>query len=187
MRSRDPEEMEEPTLRGSKELYFIILSHLETPAQRKPCGYKEGKCNRCNRMQQRLHCFACFNERCLLSRLSFPFEFHSLFPFRLPSLRSFSLPANGEQRSAAELHLRFIGFGIPARVYAAGNSNETADKSRSIERDTSARSNSFLTFSHAATFSKHEQQSETTGGTERAQRWRGRQQRQQLKPSTSFF
>jgi len=81
MRSRDPEEMEEPTLRGSKELYFITLSHLETPAQRKPCGYKEGKCNRCNRMQQRLHCFACFNERCLLSRLSFPFEFHSLFPF----------------------------------------------------------------------------------------------------------
>lgn len=81
MRSRDPEEMEEPTLRGSKELYFITLSHLETPAQRKPCGYKEGKCNRCNRMQQRLHCFACFNERCLLSRLSIPFEFHSLFPF----------------------------------------------------------------------------------------------------------
>lgn len=29
------------------------------------------QCNRCNRMQQRLHCFACFNERCLLSRLSF--------------------------------------------------------------------------------------------------------------------
>ena len=111
MRSRDPEEMEEPTLRGSKELYFIILSHLETPAQRKPCGYKEGKCNRCNRMQQRLHYFACFNERCLLSRLSFPFEFHSLFPFRLPSLRSFSLPANGEQRSAAELHLRFRRWG----------------------------------------------------------------------------
>ena len=55
MRSRDPEEMEEPTLRGSKELYFITLSHLETPAQRKPCGYKEGKCNRCNRSVARTH------------------------------------------------------------------------------------------------------------------------------------
>jgi hypothetical protein len=105
-------------------------------------------------------------------------DFILSFLFRLPSLRSFSLPANGEQRSAAELHLRFIGFGIPARVYAAGNSSEAADKSRSIERDTSARSNSFLTFTHAATFSKHERQSETTGSTERARRWRGRQQQQ---------
>ena len=51
-RSHDPEDLQGSALRCSKELYYLTLSHLETPGQRKRRGYEEGKCNRCNRMQR---------------------------------------------------------------------------------------------------------------------------------------
>ena len=149
MRSRDPEEMEEPTLRGSKELYFITLSHLETPAQRKPCGYKEGKCNRCNRMQQRLHCFACFNERCLLSRLSFSFGFHSLFPFS-SAFPSFlfacqQTASNGQQRS-------FIFVSLVSGFQRAFTQLGTATRQQtSRDRSRETRQRAATAFSHSHT------------------------------------
>ena len=71
IRSHDPEDLQGSALRGSKELLYLTLSHLETPGQRKRCGYKEGKCNRCNRMQRPALALLCMlRHRCLSSRLS---------------------------------------------------------------------------------------------------------------------
>jgi hypothetical protein len=41
-----------------KNLLFITLFMLKAPAQLQRCGYKEGKCNRCNRMQRASACIA---------------------------------------------------------------------------------------------------------------------------------
>ena len=38
--------------RARKSHFYLTLSPLEAPAQRKRRGYKEGKCNKCNRMQR---------------------------------------------------------------------------------------------------------------------------------------
>ena len=177
MRSHDPEEMEEPTLRGSKELYFITLSHLETPAQRKPCGYKEGKCNRCNRMQQRLHCFACFNERCLLSRLSIPFEFHSLFPFS-SALPSFLFSASKRRATVSSGASSSFHWFRDSSARLRSRKQQRDSRQVAIDRERHFSAAAASSHSHAATFSRHEQQSETTGSTGRARRWRGQQQRQ---------
>jgi hypothetical protein len=44
--------------RARKNHFSLTLSHLEALAQRKRRGYKEGKCNRCNRMHTASACIA---------------------------------------------------------------------------------------------------------------------------------
>jgi hypothetical protein len=81
------------------------------------------KCNRCNRMQRPALALLCrLQHRCLLSRLSFPLEFHSLFSISsaLPSFLVFCqlTASNGQQLSfifvsLKHLHLRAYEEIIP--------------------------------------------------------------------------
>ena len=125
-------------------MYFMIFQHLKAPAQRKRCGYKEGQCNRCNRMQRPALASLCMlQQRCLLSRLSIPFEFHSLFPFSsaFPSFLSLckQTASNGQQRGFLFVSL-VSGFQRAFTQQEKQQQRHSRHKSQSIERDTSARS-----------------------------------------------
>jgi hypothetical protein len=150
---------------------------LKAPAQLQRCGYKEGKCNRCNRMQRASACIALHasTQVCLLTRLSsFLFEFHSLLPFELclpfvPFLCQ-QTASNGQQRSFIFVSL-VSGF---QRAFPAA-ADQRRDRHKP-KRETRQRSNT--PFPHAATFFKHER-NRRQERAERARRWRDWQQQQQ--------